>query len=177
MEFNTIYLDTSQAIDELNYARDLIELGQEEEAKTIIQKILKEIDKAREELDKLETKAIRLRGLIEEIEETTKEEIGEIGEEKRLAKVGEKGKEEKLGELGEKEEEEELEIKGKKETGKVEKVGKSKIKIIPEKEAMIVALSRLPTATPRIRMEAERIIRLYNLTEEDIEKLYRTFFE
>ena len=173
MEFNTIYLDISQAVDELNYARDLIELGQEEEAKTIIQKILKEIDKAREELDKLETKAIRLRGLIEEIEETTKEEIGEIGEEKRLAKVGEKGKEEELGELGEKEEEKELEIKGK---AKEEKKPK-KIKIIPEKEAMIVALSRLPTATPRIRMEAERIIRLYNLTEEDIEKLYRTFFE
>ena len=172
MEFNTIYLDVSQAVDELNYARDLIELGQEEEAKTIVDKVLKEIDKAREELDKLETKAIRLRGLIEEIEETTKEELGEIGEEK--------GKEEELGELGEleeKEEKEELEIKGKKETGKVEKVGKRKIKIIPEKEAMIVALSRLPTATPRIRMEAERIIRLYNLTEEDIEKLYRTFFE
>jgi len=172
MEFNTIYLDVSQAVDELNYARDLIELGQEEEAKTIVDKVLKEIDKAREELDKLETKAIRLRGLIEEIEETTKEELGEIGEEK--------GKEEELGELGEleeKEEKEELEIKGKKETGKVEKVGKRKIKIIPEKEAIIVALSRLPTATPRIRMEAERIIRLYNLTEEDIEKLYRTFFE
>jgi len=173
MEFNTIYLDTSQAVDELNYARDLIELGQEEEAKRIVDKVLKEIDKAREELDKLETKAIRLRGLIEEIEETTKEEIGEIGEEKRLAKVGEKGKEEELGELGEKEEEKELEIKGK---AKEEKKPK-KIKIIPEKEAMIVALSRLPTATPRIRMEAERIIRLYNLTEEDIEKLYRTFFE
>jgi len=164
MEFNIIYLDVSQAIDELNYARDLIELGQEEEAKTIVEKILKEVDKAREELDKLETKAIRLRGLIEEIEETTKEEIGEIGEEK--------GKEEELGELGEleeREEEEELEIKG--------KAKPKKIKFIPEKEAIIVALSRLPTATPRIRMEAERIIRLYNLTEEDIEKLYRTFFE
>ena len=72
MEFNIIYLDVSQAVDELNYARDLIELGQEEEAKTIVEKILKEVDKAREELDKLETKAIRLRGLIEEIEETTK---------------------------------------------------------------------------------------------------------
>ena len=174
MEFNTIYLDVSQAVDELNYARDLIELGQEEEAKTIVDKVLKEVDKAREELDKLETKAIRLRGLIEEIKEATKEEIGEIGEEKELRKTEEK---EELGELEEKEEKEELEIKGKKETGKVEKVGKSKIKIIPEKEAMIVALSRLPTATPRIRMEAERIIRLYNLTEEDIEKLYRTFFE
>ena len=169
MEFNIIYLDISQAVDELNYARDLIELGQEEEAKTIIQKILKEIDKAREELDKLETKAIRLRGLVEEIKEATKEEIGEIREEKE--ELGE------LGELEEKEEEEELEIKGKKETGKVEKVGKSKIKIIPEKEAIIVALSRLPTATPRIKMEAERIIRLYNLTEEDIEKLYKLFFE
>ena len=168
MEFNIIYLDVSQAVDELNYARDLIELGQEEEAKTIIQKILKEVDKAREELDKLETKAIRLRGLIEEIEETTKEELGEIGEEK--------GKEEELGELGElgeKEEKEELEIE---EKAKEEKKPK-KIKFIPEKEAIIVALSRLPTATPRIRMEAERIIRLYNLTEEDIEKLYRTFFE
>ena len=177
MEFNIIYLDVSQAVDELNYARDLIELGQEEEAKRIVDKVLKEIDKAREELDKLETKAIRLRGLIEEIEETTKEEIGEIREEKELRKTEEK---EELGELEEeekKEEEEELEIKGKKETGKVEKVGKRKRKIIPEKEAIIVALSRLPTATPRIRMEAERIIRLYNLTEEDIEKLYRTFFE
>ena len=174
MEFNIIYLDVSQAVDELNYARDLIELGQEEEAKTIVEKILKEIDKAREELDKLETKAIRLRGLIEEIEETTKEEIGE---EKELRKTEEKEELGELGELEEKEEKEELEIKGKKETGKVEKVGKRKIKIIPEKEAMIVALSRLPTATPRIRMEAERIIRLYNLTEEDIEKLYRTFFE
>jgi len=162
MEFNTIYLDVSQAVDELNYARDLIELGQEEEAKTIVDKVLKEVDKAREELDKLETKAIRLRGLIEEIEETTKEEIGEIGEEKELRKTEEK---EELGELEEKEEEEEL--------GKKPK----KIKFIPEKEAIIVALSRLPTATPRIRMEAERIIRLYNLTEEDIEKLYRTFFE
>jgi len=162
MEFNTIYLDVSQAVDELNYARDLIELGQEEEAKTIVDKVLKEVDKAREELDKLETKAIRLRGLIEEIEETTKEEIGEIREEKELRKTEEK---EELGELEEKEEEEEL--------GKKPK----KIKFIPEKEAIIVALSRLPTATPRIRMEAERIIRLYNLTEEDIEKLYRTFFE
>ena len=162
MEFSTIYLDISQAVDELNYARDLIELGQEEEAKRIIQKILKEIDKAREELDKLETKAIRLRGLIEEIKEATKEEIGEIGEEKELRKTEEK---EELGELEEKEEKEEL--------GKKPK----KIKFIPEKEAIIVALSRLPTATPRIRMEAERIIRLYNLTEEDIEKLYRTFFE
>jgi len=167
MEFNIIYLDVSQAIDELNYARDLIELGQEEEAKTIVEKILKEVDKAREELDKLETKAIRLRGLIEEIEETTKEESEETEEEKE--ELGE------LGELGEKEEEEKLEIKGKKEIGKIGKA--RKIKFIPEKEAMIVALSRLPTATPRIRMEAERIIRLYNLTEEDIEKLYRTFFE
>jgi len=162
MEFNTIYLDVSQAVDELNYARDLIELGQEEEAKTIVDKVLKEVDKAREELDKLETKAIRLRGLIEEIKEATKEEIGEIGEEKELRKTEEK---EELGELEEKEEKEEL--------GKKPK----KIKFIPEKEAIIVALSRLPTATPRIRMEAERIIRLYNLTEEDIEKLYRTFFE
>ena len=167
MEFNTRYLDVSQAVDELNYARDLIELGQEEEAKTIVDKVLKEIDKAREELDKLETKAIRLRGLIEEIEETTKEEIGEEKEEKE--ELGE------LEELGEKEEKEELEIKGKEKMGKIGKA--RKIKIIPEKEAIIVALSRLPTATPRIRMEAERIIRLYNLTEEDIEKLYRTFFE
>ena len=173
MEFNTIYLDVSQAVDELNYARDLIELGQEEEAKTIVDKVLKEIDKAREELDKLETKAIRLRGLIEEIEETTKEEIGEIGEEKELRKTEEK---EELGELEEeekKEEEEELETE---EKAKEEKKPK-KIKFIPEKEAMIVALSRLPTATPRIKMEAERIIRLYNLTEEDIEKLYKLFFE
>ena len=173
MEFNTIYLDTSQAVDELNYARDLIELGQEEEAKRIVDKVLKEIDKAREELDKLETKAIRLRGLIEEIEETTKEEIGEIGEEKELRKTEEKEELGELGELEEKEEKEELEIE---EKAKEEKKPK-KIKIIPEKEAIIVALSRLPTATPRIRMEAERIIRLYNLTEEDIEKLYRTFFE
>ena len=162
MEFNTIYLDVSQAVDELNYARDLIELGQEEEAKTIVDKVLKEVDKAREELDKLETKAIRLRGLIEEIKEATKEEIGE---EKELRKTEEK---EELGELGELEEREEKEELGKK---------PKKIKFIPEKEAIIVALSRLPTATPRIRMEAERIIRLYNLTEEDIEKLYRTFFE
>jgi len=173
MEFNTIYLDISQAVDELNYARDLIELGQEEEAKTIIQKILKEIDKAREELDKLETKAIRLRGLIEEIEETTKEEIGEIGEEKELRKTEEKEELGELGELEEREEKEELEIE---EKAKEEKKPK-KIKFIPEKEAIIVALGILPTATPRIRMEAERIIRLYNLTEEDIEKLYRTFFE
>jgi len=170
MEFNTIYLDVSQAVDELNYARDLIELGQEEEAKTIVDKVLKEVDKAREELDKLETKAIRLRGLIEEIKEATKEEIGEIGEEKELRKTEEK---EELGELEEKEEKEELETE---EKAKEEKKPK-KIKFIPEKEAIIVALSRLPTATPRIRMEAERIIRLYNLTEEDIEKLYRTFFE
>jgi len=162
MEFNIIYLDVSQAVDELNYARDLIELGQEEEAKTIVEKILKEVDKAREELDKLETKAIRLRGLIEEIEETTKEELGEEKEEK-----------EEIGELEEKGEKGELEIKEKEEEEKKPK----KIKFIPEKEAIIVALSRLPTATPRIRMEAERIIRLYNLTEEDIEKLYRTFFE
>jgi len=165
MEFNIIYLDISQAIDELNYARDLIELGQEEEAKTIIEKILKEIDKVREELDKLETKAIRLRGLIEEIKEATKEESEETEEEK--------GKEEEIGELGEKEEKGELEVEEKEEEEKKPK----KIKFIPEKEAIIVALSRLPTATPRIRMEAERIIRLYNLTEEDIEKLYRTFFE
>jgi len=170
MELNIIYLDVSQAVDELNYARDLIELGQEEEAKTIVEKILKEVDKAREELDKLETKAIRLRGLIEEIEETTKEEIGEIGEEKELRKTEEK---EELEELGKKGEEVELETE---EKAKEEKKPK-KIKFIPEKEAIIVALSRLPTATPRIRMEAERIIRLYNLTEEDIEKLYRTFFE
>jgi len=170
MEFNTIYLDVSQAIDELNYARDLIELGQEEDAKTIVDKVLKEIDKAREELDKLETKAIRLRGLIEEIKEATKEELGEIGEEKELRKTEEK---EELGELEEKEEKEELKVE---EKAKEEKKPK-KIKFIPEKEAIIVALSRLPTATPRIRMEAERIIRLYNLTEEDIEKLYRTFFE
>ena len=170
MELNIIYLDVSQAVDELNYARDLIELGQEEEAKTIVEKILKEVDKAREELDKLETKAIRLRGLIEEIEETTKEEIGEIGEEKELRKTEEK---EELEELGKKGEEVELETE---EKAKEEKKPK-KIKFILEKEAMIVALSRLPTATPRIKMEAERIIRLYNLTEEDIEKLYRTFFE
>lgn len=165
MELNIIYLDVSQAIDELNYARELIESGLEEEAKTIIEKVLKEIDKAREKLDKLETKAVRLRGLVEEIEEATKEELGEeeIEEEKEIVGLGE---EKEIGEIG-KETKEKKELKEK----------SRKIKYIPEKEAMIVALSRLPTATPRIRMEAERIIRLYNLTEEDIEKLYRTFFE
>jgi len=51
-----------------------------------------------------------------------------------------------------------------------------RVKLIPEKEAMTVAISRLPPATTRIREKAKEIIEKYNLTEEDVDRLYRYFF-
>lgn len=48
----------------------------------------------------------------------------------------------------------------------------TKIKLIPERDAVIVAISKLPSASEKIRVKAEEIIRKYNLTERDVERLY-----
>jgi len=53
---------------------------------------------------------------------------------------------------------------------------RAKIKLIPEKEAMIVALSKLPSATAKMKEKAREIIEKYNLTEEEVNRLYRYFF-
>jgi len=48
----------------------------------------------------------------------------------------------------------------------------TKIKPIPERDAVIVAISKLPSANEKIRVKADEIIRKYNLTERDVERLY-----
>lgn len=52
-----------------------------------------------------------------------------------------------------------------------------KVKVLTEKEAITVALSRLPSATEKIKRKAEVIIEKYGLTEEEIGRLYRYYFE
>ena len=51
------------------------------------------------------------------------------------------------------------------------------IRLIPEKEAITVALSKLPSATPKIKEKAMIVIEKYGLTEEEVDKLYKYFFE
>ena len=51
------------------------------------------------------------------------------------------------------------------------------VKLIPEKEAVTVALSKLPSATPKIKERARKVIEKYGLTEEEVDRLYKYFFE
>ena len=51
------------------------------------------------------------------------------------------------------------------------------IRLIPEKEAITVALSKLPSATPKIKEKAMIVIEKYGLTEEEVDRLYKYFFE
>jgi len=53
----------------------------------------------------------------------------------------------------------------------------TKVKLIPERDAVIVAISKLPSTSEKIRVKAEEIIKKYNLTERDVERLYVYYLE
>ncbi len=53
---------------------------------------------------------------------------------------------------------------------------RQRVRWIPEREAVIVAMYRLPRTSEKVKREAEKIIERYELTEYDIERLCQHYF-
>ena len=86
-----------------------------------------------------------------------------------------------IGKISELKEEKEEIKEMEEETEETETKSKSHVKELTPYEALVVALSKKPNLPERlkekVRKEAEKIIKKYNLTPEDVERLYEAFFE
>ena len=135
-----VYLDTYGAENELDTIEAFKELADEEEVRKRIQKVLIEVETAKNKLDEIERRCKIVLASAARHRKTVEEALVEVREIER-----------------------EIEER-------------QRIKLIPEKEAITVAISRLPNATDKVKEKAARIIEKYDLTESDVDRIYRYYF-